>query len=1168
MSSGLRSFLNRLGADGASREGIHEGPAGGRDVPEKAADNMIEENAQVAEEEQAPAPELRVSKAVFDPVAQKLSVNGWCLSNAEAWDLVLSVPGTELFAVVQPGTLPREDVSEKFPGFGAQLPGWSVDLDVADLPADVKVRASYVDDAVLRHHDWPITRLGQQDPHAPELRASSETSLSLKECKYSRLRNQLSFKAHLEGAAPFHGTWRVTSARGLQIEQPELSVSVRQKGKIAVIEGRCGLSGVAAGDNATVSFEGHHNLTSTPCKISDVADSEGRESALSPSVIADTGAVENAVTAQDLIKLRMHGVQPGRRVRPGTVCFYPAFDSIEELSNQYHRASWYLGGKSEQVEAVYFHRNFEPRDLVPPGEGFDHECLEPGPGFEIRDAGEGYGTTLNEAALILVWKPAGKGKIDYLKRIFPGAQVLPVATHDPSAAEYGSWCKAPWALLSGDARKALLAESHAQFRAALDSARQKGKTTAAVFGTGPSLDHAEEFDFSESMTIVCNTIVASDRLMDHIAPTFVTSGDAISHFGVSQYAARYRRDLIRRLTEQECWLLTTAAIGYVLMFRHPEIADRIILCEQTHSGTNTDLENVWSLPRFDSTLNIHMLPTAMTFSDTVFLLGFDGKNPDPTENEDFWAHSREAHYHDLVDTGHACHPTFAENRAQATAERFLASVEESFSAAECLGKRFHSLRPSFTPPIHGREVPEGWLRPTGAGGRLKPEPSPLSPASPGSRALVVMKSPRAHFSGGRYHGTMLALAMAEFCEEVVIWTNNYVPWMSELNLHPNAPRLTFLVNDFIAKPDGVFDSVILIPQLSESVLKAGFDIARRSKAKTVFVSFESPNWFNALSPDPQPAENFVDWYASGSVSDVVLCSAETAVPFAEEFHRNPFGSPAISVAPPAVNDAAVAQVNADPPDRQNQIIVFGRFGDVSSHKNLDALMDFLPDGLEGWTVALVVGTSNRIEEAQIAEWESSFNERGMHLKPLSMISDRRKFEEIARSRLMLFPTLFEGFGYPPVEAAHMGTPCVMYDLPVLKEFNADHGHFVPLGDVEALKDSVKTLVSAPPAGAGGPSAAAVCEKTTVKAFAEQIRRILDGLPEPEAGASNKAQRFEALKTYYMEKQAGPVYPLASLSVHDLQRLSQDYAKDLAVLEDTMRALRARVPGMIGGQPDR
>jgi glycosyltransferase involved in cell wall biosynthesis len=64
---------------------------------------------------------------------------------------------------------------------------------------------------------------------------------------------------------------------------------------------------------------------------------------------------------------------------------------------------------------------------------------------------------------------------------------------------------------------------------------------------------------------------------------------------------------------------------------------------------------------------------------------------------------------------------------------------------------------------------------------------------------------------------------------------------------------------------------------------------------------------------------------------------------------------------------------------------------------------------------------------------------------------------IAGSRGLAFPSRYEGFGLPPLEALACGRPVVVSDLPVMREVLGTHGRYVPVGDVDALASTLQLL---------------------------------------------------------------------------------------------------------------
>lgn len=64
---------------------------------------------------------------------------------------------------------------------------------------------------------------------------------------------------------------------------------------------------------------------------------------------------------------------------------------------------------------------------------------------------------------------------------------------------------------------------------------------------------------------------------------------------------------------------------------------------------------------------------------------------------------------------------------------------------------------------------------------------------------------------------------------------------------------------------------------------------------------------------------------------------------------------------------------------------------------------------------------------------------------------------VAGSRGLAFPSRYEGFGLPPLEALASGRPVVVSDLPVMHEVLGEHADFVPVGDVDALAEALRRL---------------------------------------------------------------------------------------------------------------
>jgi glycosyltransferase involved in cell wall biosynthesis len=68
---------------------------------------------------------------------------------------------------------------------------------------------------------------------------------------------------------------------------------------------------------------------------------------------------------------------------------------------------------------------------------------------------------------------------------------------------------------------------------------------------------------------------------------------------------------------------------------------------------------------------------------------------------------------------------------------------------------------------------------------------------------------------------------------------------------------------------------------------------------------------------------------------------------------------------------------------------------------------------------------------------------------------------VAGAAALAFPSWYEGFGLPALEALACGTPVVASDLPALREVLAEQAELVPPGDADALADALLRVLDDP-----------------------------------------------------------------------------------------------------------
>ena len=100
--------------------------------------------------------------------------------------------------------------------------------------------------------------------------------------------------------------------------------------------------------------------------------------------------------------------------------------------------------------------------------------------------------------------------------------------------------------------------------------------------------------------------------------------------------------------------------------------------------------------------------------------------------------------------------------------------------------------------------------------------------------------------------------------------------------------------------------------------------------------------------------------------------------------------------------------------------------------------------------------------------------------------------------VLVFPTTYEGFGFPLVEAFVHGLPAIVSDIPVLREIGQGAARFVPARDPSAWADVVRELAADEPARRR--MAALGYEAILPMTYKETARIVLDVLREGTQGS--------------------------------------------------------------------
>jgi glycosyltransferase involved in cell wall biosynthesis len=152
--------------------------------------------------------------------------------------------------------------------------------------------------------------------------------------------------------------------------------------------------------------------------------------------------------------------------------------------------------------------------------------------------------------------------------------------------------------------------------------------------------------------------------------------------------------------------------------------------------------------------------------------------------------------------------------------------------------------------------------------------------------------------------------------------------------------------------------------------------------------------------------------------------------------------------------AADAPLPAGPDPARPWFLALGTIEPRKNHALLLDLWEMLPDAPRPQLV--IAGTRGWAERALFARLDAHRGGAG-GVWELSGLADGAVGRLLRGARALLFPSLAEGFGLPPVEAATVGTPVVCSDLPVHREILGDYPVYANPADAYAWRDHVLRL---------------------------------------------------------------------------------------------------------------
>ena len=131
---------------------------------------------------------------------------------------------------------------------------------------------------------------------------------------------------------------------------------------------------------------------------------------------------------------------------------------------------------------------------------------------------------------------------------------------------------------------------------------------------------------------------------------------------------------------------------------------------------------------------------------------------------------------------------------------------------------------------------------------------------------------------------------------------------------------------------------------------------------------------------------------------------------------------------------------------------------LEPRKNLGALVDaycHLPKEQTSKTALLLVGVSGWKTEALFQKIIQKVEEGYNIIRPSSYVKDVDKPAIISGAKMLVYPSHYEGFGMPPLEALACGVPVITADNSSLPEVVNGVGEMIPSDDTDKLQTAME-----------------------------------------------------------------------------------------------------------------
>jgi hypothetical protein len=216
---------------------------------------------------------------------------------------------------------------------------------------------------------------------------------------------------------------------------------------------------------------------------------------------------------------------------------------------------------------------------------------------------------------------------------------------------------------------------------------------------------------------------------------------------------------------------------------------------------------------------------------------------------------------------------------------------------------------------------------------------------------------------------------------------------------------------------------------------------------------ETPNYVREFRGGTDSTEEYWAEYKKCilEMSDFVLCNPGPTFDAAKKWLPEFKGE--FYECPPPINISAANKVSSE---EKNEVVFIGRHLDFKCPDDVVFAVSKIHESQR--PIINFIGSHNDNVRNRIL---NKANPLGVICQFYAGVNDYEKFYILKRSKVMIIPSKFEGFGMPPAEAIFCGKPVICYELPVTRHVYGDAVIYVKSGDVKGLGKKLRELLDSP-----------------------------------------------------------------------------------------------------------